>query len=177
MGFGVIVALAASLVYGFANDNITTVSSILPVDSSTALTTLSYTPQSFSPPGWSAVPGFAIYVIGLGQAEGDCALDPSTTISGVAPGSGAVQLSAVAFGATHVNVLACPNCLFGPTTSISAALRYSCQNVVLGVAAVNATGGAVLSSINVTARAGERLSAVMWTLSPLIEVRAWLREG
>jgi hypothetical protein len=83
-----------------------------------------------------------------------------------------VQLSSVAYGATHVNVLTCPGCVFSPTTALSTALRYSCQNIALGVVAVNAKGGAVLTSANVTARPGERLSGVSWSLSPLIEVRA-----
>ena len=98
-------------------------------------------------------------------------LDPATTISGLAPDSGTAQLSSVAYGNTHVNVITCPGCLFGPTSAVSTSLRYSCQNIVLGAVAVNATGGAVISAANATARPGERLAGVSWTLTPLIEVR------
>lgn len=170
MGLGVIAALASSLLYEFANNNITELSAILPVDITTAPTTLLYKPQSFSPQAWPPVPGFALVVIAQGNEEGDCALDSATTISGLAPGCGAVQLSSVAFGNTHVNFISCEGCLFGPTSAVSTALRYSCQNVVLGAVAVNATGGAVLSAVNVTARPGERLSRVSWTLTPLVDV-------
>lgn len=167
-------AIAASLIVSFVTNNTLTQSSILPVDTDTASTARSYASQSTAPPHWPPIPGFALVVVGQGQAPGDCSLPPGTTITGLAPGSGAVALTSASFGATRttqVNVLSCAGCLFGPTAVFSAQLGFACQNVAVGVVTVNASGGAVLSAVNATAHPGQRLSSLTWSLSPLIEVR------
>jgi hypothetical protein len=98
-------------------------------------------------------------------------LPPDTTITGLSSGSGDVLLSTAAFGgATQVSVITCADCIFGPTAALSTQLKFSCQNVVLGVVTVLSTGDVAIAAVNATAQQGRRLTKLQWTLSPLLEV-------
>jgi outer membrane protein assembly factor BamB len=168
---GVILALSASLIVNYAAHNAVTQSSVMPVgiyDGGDSFDAATYLPQSRQLPGWPLVTSFMLVVIAQGAAPGDCALPPGTRISGLS--SGASFLSTATLPETDVSVLSCPGCLFGSDSGVSAQLKYSCQNVVLGAVAVNATGGAVLTAVNASARAGRRLTELSWNIGPLVEV-------
>ena len=95
-----------------------------------------------------------------GLSAGAWALLPSSTC----PGSRASTLSQF--------TLACPTCMFSPTSAITFLLPFSCQSLLVEAGAVKADGSLVVLSLPPSATSapggGALLSGVTWTLAPLL---------
>ena len=104
-----------------------------------------------------------------GQSLGDCALNSSTAaLTGLA--LGASTMTVLLSGTTTVNVVTCPTCIFGPKSSFSALLPYSCQNIILGVATTDVHGAVLLQAVAQPPTEGSLLSSLAWQVTPLLQV-------
>ena len=118
--------------------------------------------------GWPPFAGLMLVIAGQGQAPGDCALNASSTITGLEYGS--ATLSTVSSGTTSINFLSCPSCIFDAGSSFSGRLPYSCQSIIVGVATTDALGAVQLQSIAVPPVQGQLLSTLAWPVTPLLQV-------
>lgn len=74
---------------------------------------------------------------------------------------------------TAALVLTCPDCVFSSTSSLTLALPYQCQSLVVDAAAVSATGALSTASIAVSAtsaRSNALLKNVTWSLAPVLDM-------
>ena len=147
-------------------------SALLPLGPTTIpdAVTLPHVVASASRDGWLPFSGLQLIIAAQGQAQGDCVLNASSPgVTGLEFGSS--HLTVLSNGATSINIIACADCIFGPASSFSAYLPYTCQSLLLGIVTTDATGSVSLQSVSVPPVQGQLLSAITWGATPLLQVR------
>ena len=119
------------------------------------------------------VPSSGVFLRFTASGEpGQCQPSALTTV-GLSEGAWALLPSPTCIGAFSQFTLACPTCMFSPTSAVSFLLPYSCQSLLVEAGAVDADGSlAVLSlppgATSAPGSGGVLHSGVTWALAPLL---------